>query len=166
MILKTLHLGDLEIEESNIIHFPNGVPAFEEVRDFVIIHSEEPQLPFKWLQCIDKPELAFVIINPFFVCKEYDFDIEDESLKGIKVEKPEELVIFCIVVVPEDINDMTINLKAPVIINAKDRIGMQVILDTDKYTVRHYVLEELRKDREVNEDVGACKEEGAVYSHK
>jgi flagellar assembly factor FliW len=166
MLLKTEHLGELEILEENIITFPNGIPAFEHVRQFTIVDSEEPQLPFKWLQCIDNPKLAFVIINPFFVSRNYDFDIKDDLLREININSMDEMVIFSIVVVPEDVNKMTINLKAPVIINVKEKKGMQVILDTDKYSVRHYVLDELKNSQEVDANVSACKEEGAVYSNK
>lgn len=166
MILQTLHLGELDILDESIITFPNGIPAFEEARRFTIVDSEEVQIPFKWLQCVDNPELALIIINPFFVCSSYDFDVRDELLKEIGIESPDELVIFSIVVVPEDINQMTINLKAPVIINVKDKKGMQVILDTDKYGVRHYVLDEFKKNREVNTDASVSQEKGAVYSNR
>lgn len=166
MLLKTAHLGELEIDEQRIIHFPNGIPAFETVKQFIIVDDEEPTMPFKWLQSVDKPDLAFVIINPFLVKQDYDFDVKDEVLKEIQLESPDALAVFCIVTVPEDLNQMTINLKAPVMIHVEERKGMQVILDTDKYTVRHYVLDELKKSREGMHHVSIGQEEGAVYSHK
>ena len=74
-------------------------------------------------------------------------------------------MVLSIVVVPEDINKMTMNLKAPIIINTKNNRGMQVVLDTDKYGVRHYVLEELRR-QEVIDNVGTDKKEGTSNSNK
>jgi flagellar assembly factor FliW len=171
MKLESLHLGELDISEDSIINFPNGIPGFEDLKQFTIVDSEEPELPFKWLQSIDKSDIAFVIINPFFIRFDYDFEVKDDLLKSIGVQNPQELAIFCIVVVPpENLNNMTINLKAPLIINPKERMGMQAILDSDKYNVRHCVLEELKKNQEiiqeVNADVSVGEEERPVHCYK
>ena len=69
MKLKTKHFGEIEIDESKIIHFPTGIIAFEEQKRFFIIDNPDENIPFSWLQSVDDPDLAFVIINPFYLEK-------------------------------------------------------------------------------------------------
>ncbi len=66
MKLNTKNFGKIEIKEEDIIYFPDGILGFEEEKQFVIINNEDEQNPFHWLQSVQNPELAFVIINPFF----------------------------------------------------------------------------------------------------
>ncbi|MGI6776719.1 MAG: flagellar assembly protein FliW [Acetivibrionales bacterium] len=165
MQLNTKHFGVMDVDESRIIEFPKGIPGFEQVRKYILLGNGEEDSLFKWLQSVDRPELAFVVTNPFSIKKDYDIDIDDEVVEFLEIKALEDVMVFSIVVVPEDTSKMTMNLKAPIIINTKKKKGGQVVLDTDKYSVRHYVLEELRR-QEVTTDVGPDKEKESVYNHK
>lgn len=145
MQLNTKHFGEIKIAEEKILTFTEGIPSFEQVKKYVLIDEGDVNSPFKWLQSVDQPTLAFAIVNPFLVKKDYDINISDDTIKLLSIEKEEDVELYAIVVVPEDISKMTMNLKAPVIINIKNRKGAQIILDTDKYGVRHYILDELRR---------------------
>ncbi len=165
MILKTRYFGELDIKESDIIGFSRGLPGFETVKQYVLINNEEENSPFKWLQSVDNPRLAFVLINPFAVKRDYEIKLDDETLKELGIMSEADVEVYSIVVVPEDMNKMTMNLQAPVIINGRTRKGKQLILDTDRYGVRHYVLEELHGRGENN---NACtgEEKGSVHHNK
>lgn len=165
MKLATRHFGEININSESIIKFENGIPGFEKARNFIIIDSEDGESPFKWLQCIDIPELALAVINPFFVRKDYDLELSDETVKGLEIKDESDVRVYSIVVVPEDITKMTMNLKAPLIVNSQNRMGEQIILDTDKYSVRHYILDEIRK-QEVAENAGTNKEKGSNHNNK
>jgi flagellar assembly factor FliW len=165
MILKTRYFGELDVKDDDIIHFRHGIPGFENVKKFVLINSEEEESPFKWIQGVDEPKPAFVIADPFVIRKDYEVNISDEVLKELEIKSPSDVSIFCIVVVPEDIKKMTMNMQAPLVINSIKRRGRQLILDTDKYGVRHYILEELRRQGD-KANAGADKEKGAVHNHK
>lgn len=105
--------------------------------------SEEPNSagsPFKWLQCVDEPMLAFAIANPFLLKPDYDVELSNKVIEHLGIKKEEDVAIYAIVVVPEDITKMTMNLKAPVVINVQNRKGVQAILDTEKYSIRHYIM--------------------------
>jgi len=142
--LKTKHFGEIEIDESKIIHFPTGIIAFEEQKRFFIIDNPDENIPFSWLQSVDDPDLAFVIINPFLFRKDYEFKIPDNVIQELAIQSPENVAVFSIVVVPQDITKMTANLLAPVIINTKNLKGKQIILDDKRYKTKHYILEELK----------------------
>ena len=165
MQLNTKHFGTMEVDEKGIIDFPHGLPGFDKVKRFILLGAGEDDLPFKWLQSVDLQELAFVMVDPFYIRKDYDIDIDDEVVETMEIESPKDIMVFSIVVIPDDASKMTVNLKAPVIINTEKRKGMQIVLDTDKYSVRHYILEELRR-QEVAADVGAHKEERSIHCNR
>lgn len=145
MFIETTHFGQIEINEADILNFEEGIIGFEDVKKFGIIDSEDPESPFKWIQAVDKPELAFALVDPFKIKKDYDFDLTDEEVEYLGVNDASEVMVFSIVVVPEDIKKISMNLKAPLIINKSNNKAAQIILDTDKYTVRHLILDELQK---------------------
>ena len=149
MILKTKNFGEIEIDEKNIIHFPEGILGFEEEKQFVMIKDEDEQNPFQWLQSVQNPELAFVIINPFFVFPDYDIVLSKSVQEKLKIEDEKDVAVYSIVVVPEDIEKMTTNLLGPIVININKKLGKQVILDDDRYTTKHYIFKQEPQDRSV-----------------
>ena len=165
MLLQTKHFGEIEIDEKSILRFDSGLPGFELLKEFILIGSEDETSPFKWLQCVNEPQMAFAIANPFLIVKDYDFILSDEAAIRLEIKKNEDIAVYVIVVVPEDFEKISMNLKAPLIINIKNRKGEQIILDTDKYTVRHYILDELRRQG-VGADACADKEEGSNNCNK
>lgn len=147
MKLNTKHFGEIDIDEKGIIEFDEGILGFETAKKYVLLGTEDKESPFGWLQSVDMPELAFAIVNPFAIKEDYDIEIKDEVMNKLGIKKAEEMLVYSIVVVPEDMTKMSMNLKAPVIINTSNKKGAQVVLDTDTYAVRHYILDELNRQR-------------------
>lgn len=141
MKLITKHFGEIEIDENKIINFIDGIPGFDDQKRFVIIDNPDESVPFKWLQSIDEPELAFVIINPFVFKDDYEFDLPTHIIEKLKIRDESDVLVYSIVVIPEDITKMTANLAGPVIINSRERLGKQIVLDDNRYTTKHYILE-------------------------
>lgn len=142
--IVTKPFGQIEVDERQIIDFPEGIYGFEDIKKFVILDAKEKS-PFKWLQAYDEPDLAFVIIRPVDFMMQYELDVMPEDLEDIGAKSPEDVLVFAIVTIPEDPSKMTANLQGPVLINPKARKGKQAISLCDKYTVRHYILEEIKK---------------------
>lgn len=165
MQLETKHFGMIEIKEGEIVNFSDGMPGFEKVKQYILIGTGDDKSPFKWLQSVDEPTVAFAVVNPFLIKKDYDFELSDKMIKSIELDSENDVQVYSIVVVPEDTKKITMNLKAPVIINTKSLKGMQVVLDTDRYTVRHYILEELRR-QEVVTDVSINEKKGTINNNK
>jgi len=120
MNLETRNFGEIEIKEENIIEFIGGVPGFSGTR-YVILDAINENSPFVWLQSVDEPEIALILLNTFMLYKDYAPKINDEEIKCLEVEKREEMSVFNVIVIPEKIEDMTVNLKAPIIINTKKK---------------------------------------------
>lgn len=144
MKLNTKHFGEIEINEENIIFFEEGIPAFEYAKKYIMIENPNSELPFNWLQGVDEPDLVFVIVDPFLFKKDYDFDIPQRAIDDLSIESAEDLYICCIVTVPQDVANTTMNLEAPIIVNNKNNRAKQVVLENDGYKVKYKIFRKLK----------------------
>jgi len=140
MKLNTKNFGELDIDEEKVIAFPEGLPGFEAEKEFIIINNEDEENPFCWLQSVSNPDLAFVIVNPFLIFTDYTVDLPETVQEKLKIKDEKDVAVYSIVVVPEDLTKMTANLLGPIVINARERLGKQVILDDSRYTTKHYIF--------------------------
>jgi flagellar assembly factor FliW len=126
------------LQNTKTIQFPDGLPAFEHVREFVLIANEGEE-PFLWLQAVSAPNLAFIVIDPFLVHQQYAPDICDEDVDTLGLESPEDAFVLSIVNLQSE-EGVTCNLVGPIVINVKQQIGKQVILQNHlKYSVRYAI---------------------------
>lgn len=142
MLIDTRHFGQIEIDEKGIIDFPEGLPGFEYVKKFVLLSNSDEDNVFWWLQSVDKPDLAFVVIEPKYIKEDYEVDVPDEEVEVLNIDEKCDITVLSIVVVPEDITQMTANLKAPIIINNTNKKGKQVVLECKDYSIKHYIMQE------------------------
>jgi flagellar assembly factor FliW len=142
--IHTKPFGEIEVENNQIIDFPDGILGFDFIKKFVILDSDENS-PFKWMQAFTEPDLAFIIIQPYFFKPDYILAASQIDLDAVDVIDPSSLLVFVVVTIPGDPSQMTANLQGPVIINTKKRIGRQIISISDKYHVKHNILDEMKK---------------------
>jgi len=136
MILKTTHFGDMDVEEGDIFHFEEGVFGFHDQKKYVVVKNPDPGLPFDWLQSIEMSELAFVITDPFFFKETYEFDVPEVVQESLDIWDPGDVLIYAITVICEDMKLSTMNLRAPLILNTRTKLGCQIILDNESYPVK------------------------------
>lgn len=141
MKINTNYFGEVEVAEEAIIEFPEGILAFEHYKKYVLLDSEE-ELPFRWLQSVENPDISFIIINPFVFKMDYEFKLPDAVVEKLKIASEEDVLVYTIVVIPENFQEMTANLLAPVVINIQEKIGKQIILEGTSYHTKHKMLEE------------------------
>lgn len=142
MQLNTKHFGIIEVDEKETLYFPSGIPGFEDVKKYVLLGKQETESPFFWLQSVDNPDLAFVVTDPFYIKEDYYVNVDDEEIKEIDIKDSEDVLTLAIVTIPEDIKNMRVNLKAPVLINMKNNMGKQVIMKDDTFPVKYYIMAE------------------------
>ncbi len=145
MILKTKYFDNVEVKEEDIITFERGLPGFEDSKRFVVLYKVDNDNPFKWLQSVDNGSLAFVIVQPQVFKDHYEVKIDEHVTSELEIEELSDVIVYSIVTIPEDISQMTANLKAPILINAKKNKGCQLLLEDERYEYRHNIVEELRK---------------------
>lgn len=144
MKIATLRFGELDVPEDKIIEFPKGILGFEQFQQYVILQSEESE-PFKWMQSIEDPNLAFVIANPAFFFPNYKLEMHIRELSEINVSESSSIETYVIVTIPKDISQMSANLQGPLLINTDDNLGKQVVFVNSRYTIRHLIMDELKK---------------------
>lgn len=142
MQINTSRFGTIEIDEQQIINFPEGLIGFYDKKRFVILPHKIGS-PFKWLQSLDDPEVAFIIIKPMVFMAKYEPVISRDELTTLSLNSIKEAEIYSIVVVPEDPRKMSANLLGPLVINPRKKIAKQVILSTDRYSTCHYIVDEM-----------------------
>lgn len=147
MKYETTRFGVVEFRDDTIIEFSDGIIGFEDYTKFVILGNSDQSM-FSWLQSVEEPGLAFVIISPYEFRLDYSLNIEDNDIEKLSATDSSQLVVYSIVVVPEDPRLMTANLQAPLIINAEKKIGRQIISNNSKHCLRHNILEELNNSKE------------------
>lgn len=144
MKIPTAHFGEVEIDENKILTFDKGLPGLEEDKRYALLSNEDSR-PVSWLQSLDHPEISLPVMDPFLICPDYSFDISPDYVDTLDVEQIKDVYVLSILVIPQNVNAMTINLSAPIIINVKNSKGCQIILDDRKYRVRVPVSELLGK---------------------
>lgn len=143
MEIVTKARGKIEVTDDKLLTIPEGLFGFEEYKKFAVIDSDYE--PFLWLQSAEEPELAFLIVDPFLICSDYETDIDDESLKKIGIKSPEDIIIMTIVTVPDDGSAITANFMGPLVINKKNKLCMQVIINDNRWSTKVNIIEALNK---------------------
>lgn len=141
--IKTKPYGEIEVSERQRIYFPEGIIGFEDVKYYYLLDSREG--PFYWLQAENIPELAFLLVNPRLFMEDYKLMVRKEDIDSLNPESREDIIDFAIVTVPDDPSRISANLMGPIIINRKTKVAKQVISLNEEYTVKHYILDEMKK---------------------
>jgi len=160
MQIDTLRFGTVEIDESKLITFNEGIPGLEEYQEYALLQFEE-SYPIIWLQSVDEGGICLPVLDTYAVLTGYVFDIADEDVKELELQGPEELHVVSVLVIPEEIQGMTANLAAPIIINTVSGKAKQIMLTGSDYNVRAPVFMDICKviNREEGEaDAGTVKE--------
>jgi flagellar assembly factor FliW len=142
--VKTTRFGEIEVKEADIVQLPNGLIGFPELKKYVILDHDQ-QSPFKWLQSLDDGAIAFVLINPLLFRPDYTVEVNEAEVAELEIQDEKDAVISVIVTMPSNPQNMTANLKAPLVFNLKNRKGRQVILSNPEYTTRHNIMDEIQK---------------------
>ena len=136
MILNTTKFGEIDIDENLIFDFVEPVIGYDHLKKYVLVeHSESSS--FRWLQSVEDLDLAFPVTSPAFFDIDYQFEIPTEKAERIDLHSVESLISLNIVSIPaSNPRKATINLLAPIIINAANKQGMQIILSNSNYPIK------------------------------
>jgi flagellar assembly factor FliW len=133
--VKTTRFGEINIDQQHTLHFKDGMVGFHQLKDYFLVES--PSVPLLlWLQSADNPEVAFPIMEAGFFKKDYQLQLLDADKYSLQLESKDVMKTFFVMTIPEDATKMTVNMKAPVIINLTKRTGTQVIQQDKNLLVR------------------------------
>lgn len=150
MLVKTRYFGEIDLTDEKVITLDRGLMGFEKYKKFTILYDCEKEggANISWFQSIEDSSLALPVVNPLIVKEDYNPVVEDELLAGIGEITEENLVILLTMTVPSDVKEMSVNLKAPIIINADTRKGVQLIVENQDYEVKYKVYDVLKNKKE------------------
>ena len=153
MKITTRVFGEIEIDDNKIIHFPAGIIGFPEMTDFALVFDEEKgkESPIRWLQSLQETNFALPVMDPLLIVKDYNPEVEDDYLIPLGEMTAEDTLVLVTVTVPKELTKMSVNLQAPIVINAETKKAMQIIVNIDKYPIKYYIydlLQEMKKEGE------------------
>lgn len=132
--INTLRFGEIEVDSDSIIKFPEGLVGFPELSEFVVLDREE-ESPFRTLQSLSDASFSLIILNPFLAREQYILEVEQKSMDSIGAVSEQDLEIYCTVKMDSEIENVTINLKSPIIINPATKLGIQPLRYNTEYQV-------------------------------
>ncbi|WP_405100359.1 flagellar assembly protein FliW [Oceanobacillus sp. FSL H7-0719] len=135
MKLQTKYLGEIEVQAEKIIHFPKGLPGFQDETEFIILDLPD-NTAFQLLQSVKTSALAFVITSPYLFYQDYTLNLNDDLIELLEIKKQEDVAVYNIVTLKNPFSESTINLRAPIIINTSSLLGKQYILNDSPYSSR------------------------------
>jgi len=148
MNIETKLFGEIGVDENKLIKFVNGIVGFPELTDFLLIHDSEGGKGIQWLQSVQEPAFAMPVMNPLAVKEDFNPVIEDELLKPLGIKDEADFLVLVTVTVPKNIEEMSVNLMAPIIISGETRKANQVIVDQEGYVVKYPIYEILKAAKE------------------
>ncbi len=147
--ITTKLFGEIGIDSEKVIEFSEGIIGFSDLTKFMLIHdAEDEDSKITWLQSLDEPAFAIPVIDPLIVKEDYNPTVEDELLKCIGEIQDNEIFVMTSIKVPEDVTQMTVNLKGPFVINPNTKKGCQILIDNDDYPVRFPIYDILKARKE------------------
>ena len=145
--VTTRVFGEIGVEEEKVITFPAGIVGFPDLRRFKLIYDEDKgsNVGIRWLQSIDEPMFAIPVMDPLLVKPDYNPMVDDDLLKDIGELTEENLLVLVSVNVPIDLNNISVNLQAPFVVNAESRKAVQVIVENEEYTTKFMIYDIIKK---------------------
>jgi len=143
VIVKTGRFGQLTVGDDEIIRIPQGLLGFPAFTEFCLVDPGDETL-ILWLQSTQNPDIAFAMLEPKIFRPDYAARLSAAELRELKLENINQSAVFSILTIPTAITEMTANLKAPLVINLKEQIARQVVLQENEYSIKQLMFKELK----------------------
>ena len=149
MQITTKIFGEITINQDRVIHFPKGIIGFSDLTDFTLIYNSEKgsNAPIRWLQSLQEPAFAMPVMDPLLVKPDYNPKVSEEYLSCIGELESDDMLVLVTVTIPSQIENLTVNLKAPIVVNTKNLKACQVITEVDEYPVKFPIYSVLQAEK-------------------
>lgn len=144
MVIHTTRFGQVDIKKEDILNFAEGLLGFSDLRQFVLLDDPSDEI-FAWLQSCESGAIAFPLLEPEIFSETFVGALSKSDLEALKIKNVKEAHFFSIITIPEDPTQMTANMKAPVVINLKDKIARQCVLQDNNLAIREPIFKKLQQ---------------------
>ena len=138
MEINTTRFGNINLEDSPVINLRGPILGFEHLNRYTLIHQKEDSA-FWWFQSIDDGAVAFVVVNPCLIKEDYEPELRDDDVALLEIEDPSDVQLLVVVTIRSNPTQISANMRAPIVINLKQKLGKQIVLDDDSYDVQHRI---------------------------
>lgn len=129
MKITTRDFGEVEIDDSTVIDIPGGILGFEQFTKYTLLSPLGENTFPMWLQSVEAVQPCFVVYDPMQIYSDYSFGITDEEQEQLKISEDVPYRVLTVAIVPDNYRETTINLRCPLVINTKENIAAQIILE-------------------------------------
>lgn len=161
MIVHTSRFGAVTITTDDVIHFPEGLLGFNELRRFILLDDPSDEI-FAWLQSCEEPGIAFPLLEPELFTPSYLVQLTKHDLETLGMQDTNGVRCFTIITIPQDPTQMTANMKAPIVINVQKRVARQCVLQDNSLQIREPIFTRLQQRVVQNPNIKIKNQ--AVYS--
>lgn len=144
MIIATTRFGQVEIKNEDILTFAEGLLGFADLKKFVLLDDPSDEI-FAWLQSCDASAIAFPLLEPEIFSDTYNVTMSKSDMEALKVKEQKDAHYFSIITIPEDPTQMTANMKAPIVINMKEKLARQCVLQDNNLAIREPIFKKLQQ---------------------
>lgn len=134
MLFTSSLLGEVEVNEATTLHFPHGIPAFENCTRFQLFHDQDKADPSVfWMQSLDNPDVLFSVVPPTELGLRYEIELGEDDVAALELSRPEDAAILLMVYKAQEQADeshpvlapLRANVRNPLVVNLAARRGLQ-----------------------------------------
>ena len=129
MQINTSRFGLVDVEDDDVLLFPQGLAGFEHAQHWVLLADADNDA-VAWLQCVDEPATAVAVVSPRRFVPNYQVRVSRMQLAGLDLAAESEAHVLAVLAMHE--HRLTVNLKAPLVLNLEGRLGRQVITSDEQ----------------------------------
>lgn len=145
MVVNTKRFGLIEVEDEQVITFVAPVLGFGDLEKYIMIQPEEERRPFEFLQSVENEDLTFIVTDPFVFFKDYEFQLDSHWLETLNIESDKDIQVL-VIVTARSAQDITCNLKAPIVISRIGNVAAQIVLNQGGYSTQQPLIGVMRGD--------------------
>ena len=137
MKVNTTRFGWIEVDGERIMTFPEGLLGFPDYSRYALVQTNN-EGTFFWMQSVERPDLAFVVCDPLLFIPDYQVPTKPENLEELAIKSMDDVQVLIIANKVDGV--VTGNLQGPLVINAANLTGKQLVLSEKKYSTRHPLI--------------------------
>ena len=141
MRIQTTRFGELNVPAECIIRFVSSLAGFPRHKRFALFPYEENS-PFYILQSVSNAELTFLLVDPYRFFNGYVFEVDDDLAAELGFFDENPPAVYTLTTLHDKLEDATVNLLGPVLVNWADRTAVQMTLHNSSYPVRQPLFPE------------------------
>jgi len=122
--ISTLYFGEQEFSDDTVLHFPAGLPGFEQCVHYKLFHEEGKPTVY-WMQALDDPTVMFSVTEPLRIGLAYELMLSDAESEALQIEDSADVTMLVILSRPEPDGPVQVHQNSPLVVNLEQRVGLQ-----------------------------------------